>query len=67
MPLFPHHPARFVTASIASLPLHAIVLRIEVAGQNLSTPGESVSSAHFLSIVAPTWLTLRASKCPVAA
>jgi hypothetical protein len=38
---------------IAGLPVHALVFCAEMAGQNLSTAGESVSSTHLLSIVAP--------------
>lgn len=34
-------------------PDRALALRIEVAGQNLSTPGKSAASAHLLSILAP--------------
>ena len=35
---------------IAGLPVHSLVLRIEVARQNLSTPGESVASAHWCQL-----------------
>jgi hypothetical protein len=42
---------------VAGLPVHALVFCIEVAGQNLSAPRESVPSAHLLSIVAPDHLT----------
>ena len=36
---------------IACLPVHALVFCVEVAGQNLGPPGESVAAAHLLSIV----------------
>ncbi len=45
MPLFPHHPARFVTASVARLPID-LVIGLEVFCDQLFASGQTIAATH---------------------